>query len=872
MIPHLGSRHVKTFTWACTIPGSFLAFFVFCASQAVPSREPKRTYSPLAIETWFDRLLSRWELYFDREELERARGLYRDCHVRELQLDCDTLIVHRRNGREDMYSVVEWENGAPNVRSGTADRLEGRALAAAGLYEAEELVSLEISPLPPDQSAQERKTLYKAEPEKGTQEAAPAGPAPHLRLRLAATSQGIRLSGYWVEAQKELPAFAALKAGQEQTDQRKREMLIRLTGKARQAGFSFRPGKGDYLMRDASAISTFVRRDLPRWRGAFDVEADPRLQNFADGVRKVSIRASAKTLGGNAVGLDWSAWIDSEVLERAHASALLRRPGQVLISPELGLLRIDGAQSAELADWTQAGNSDAVTSIPHYMLFSLFQSESLPLTLSGELDAWRDRVLKMPEEGEDASLPAILRPYQRRGVAWMRHLLSNGCHCLLADEMGLGKTVQVLSLLSTAQVEGRPSLIVCPASVVPVWKAEAAKFFPALRMETLQSGNNWAQDKQACVWVASYTQLRRHRAIAATEQFDCVVLDEAQFIKNPDAKVTQVCLSLKAERRIAVTGTPVENRELDLWTIFRFIMPGLLGTRGRLEKMVASDPEALRERLRRQVAPFVLRRSKSEVAAELPPKIESVLNCPLTQLQQGEYQRLAREGLASLGDDLKKSVQERALPFFTLLTRLRQTCCDPGLLPWTSCPPRQSGKVLALLDKLHELLAHGRKAVVFSQFASLLHRVDGVLREEFPQLPIHILTGSTPERDKPVREFQKADGAAIMLVSLKAGGTGITLSAAEYVFLLDPWWNPAVEAQAIDRVHRIGQDRTVFIYRLIASGTIEERIEKLKEQKRDLFDGTVGRLADMSRFGNYFSSLSELIGAEALPPEEGQEE
>ena len=212
------------------------------------------------------------------------------------------------------------------------------------------------------------------------------------------------------------------------------------------------------------------------------------------------------------------------------------------------------------------------------------------------------------------------------------------------------------------------------------------------------------------------------------------------------------------------------------------------------------------------------------------------------------------------------------MPFFTLLTRLRQTCCDPGLLPWMDSDPRQSGKVLALLEKLRELVAHGRRAVVFSQFATLLNRVRDVIKEEFPNLPVEMLTGHTTNREKPVAAFQKSTGAAVMLVSLKAGGTGITLSAAEYVFLLDPWWNPAVEAQAIDRVHRIGQDRTVFIYRLIATGTIEERIEKLKAEKRELFDGTVGRLADMSRFSNYFKSLGELIGTETVLTSEAEQE
>ncbi|HNX04769.1 MAG TPA: DEAD/DEAH box helicase, partial [Opitutales bacterium] len=674
-----------------------------------------------------------------------------------------------------------------------------------------------------------------------------------LRLRLSATTQGVRLCGFWLEGETESPAFAQAEGA---PDARKRELLIRITGKARRAGFVFRPGRCDYLLKDPLSITSFVRNDLARWKEIFDVQADPRLQIFGEGVHKVSIKAKAAVVAGRGVGLDWSAWIDGKVLAGSHAKAILRRPGQVLISPEMGLLRMDTNQAGELADWARHESESGV--LPYYMLFSLFQNGNLPLELSGDLEKWRKGVMNPPETGEE--LPAFLRDYQRRGVAWMSHLLSNGCHCLLADEMGLGKTVQVLSILSKECTGEAPGLIVCPASVVPVWRSEALKFYPDLKIETLQSGHTWENVPGARVWVTSYTQLRRHRTHALGKAFSVAILDEAQFIKNPDAKISQVCISLKAAKRIAVTGTPIENRELDLWTIFRFLMPGLLGSRARLERMALNDPQTLRENLRRQVSPFVLRRSKTEVAAELPPKVESILSCPLTQLQQSEYHRLAREGLASLGNDLEKSVQERTLPFFTLLTRLRQTCCDPGLLPWMDVSPRQSGKVIALIEKLRELLERGRRAVVFSQFATLLARVETVLHEEFPGIPIEMLTGQTTNREKPVAAFQKSTGPAVMLVSLKAGGTGITLSAAEYVFLLDPWWNPAVEAQAIDRVHRIGQDRTVFIYRLIATGTIEERIEILKQQKKELFDGTVGRLADMSRFQNYFQSLGELIG------------
>ena len=329
----------------------------FADIHAVPAREPKRTYSPAAIETWFDRLTAVWENHFTTDELAKARELYRDCQVRELQLDVGSLIVHRKNGREDMYSVVEWENGAPGVRSGTTDKFEGRALAAAGLYETEELVAMEVSPLPPEKKAALPQPVGTA---KGTQAAPPPPPPvlvheqpavrPHIRLRLTATTQGVRLSGFWVEGKTEKPAYSS-QGEDAAADPLRREILIRLTGRAKHAGFVFRPKKGDFLLRDPLSITAFVKRDLPRWRGTFDVDADPRLNVFGEGVRKVTIKAKARAVEGKGVGLDWSAWIDGAVLERSHASAILRRPGQIVISPELGLLRMDTNQSSDLADW-----------------------------------------------------------------------------------------------------------------------------------------------------------------------------------------------------------------------------------------------------------------------------------------------------------------------------------------------------------------------------------------------------------------------------------------------------------------------------------------------------------------------------------------
>jgi SNF2 family DNA or RNA helicase len=441
----------------------------------------------------------------------------------------------------------------------------------------------------------------------------------------------------------------------------------------------------------------------------------------------------------------------------------------------------------------------------------------------------------------------------------MHHLCETECHGLLADEMGLGKTAQVIALLSTRPLPGQRHLIVCPASVVPVWREELARFYPAAKIDILKSGNDFTTNPAPVIWLASFTQLRKHRGMIEATDFGYAVLDEGQFIKNPDAKVTQACFAIRAQHRLVLTGTPLENRQLDLWSIFRYLLPGLLGTRAGFETALIQDREGTMRRLRQQVAPFILRRTKNEVATELPQKVEMDLLCPLTEVQRAEYARICTEGLARLGEDIPTALREKSFGFLALLTRLRQVCCDPDLLPWLNAPLTDSGKLQLLLEKLSEVVGSGHKVVIFSQFVTLLDRVRSALEAAYPELPLFEITGMTLDRQKPVQQFQTAAGAAAMLVSLKAAGTGITLHAADYVFLLDPWWNPAVEDQAIDRVHRIGQTNTVFVYRMVTAGTIEERIQALKTDKKTLFDQIVGGHAGDFEWSKHFNSLNSLI-------------
>jgi SNF2 family DNA or RNA helicase len=544
-------------------------------------------------------------------------------------------------------------------------------------------------------------------------------------------------------------------------------------------------------------------------------------------------------------------------------NALLKRAGQPVILPNLGIVALPQEKWDTYAAWqknveeTQGTRQRDTATLSPYLIFSLFSDARLKLTLSPEIEAWRQSVLAPPVAPPE--LPDLLRPYQRRGVEWLHHLCGVGCHGLLADEMGLGKTLQVLSLLHARPLRDLPSLIVCPASVVPVWREEIAKFFPGLGVDVLKTGHDFAQHKHPIIWIASYTQLRKHRALLDGIDFGYAVLDEGQFIKNPDAKITQTCFAVRATHRIVLTGTPLENRQLDLWSIFRFLLPGLLGSRTSFEAALNADREGTLTRLRAQLAPFILRRTKREVAQELPPKVEMDLICPLTDMQRAEYARICSEGLERLGDDVGAAMREKSFGFLALLTRLRQTCCDPDMLPWLKAPLSDSGKINLLVEKLTEIVSNGHKVVIFSQFVMLLDRVREALANNFPELARFELTGMTLDRLKPVQSFQSAPGAAAMLVSLKAAGTGITLHAADYVFLLDPWWNPAVEAQAVDRVHRIGQTNTVFVYRMVTSGTIEERIQALKASKKDLFDKLIGGLGGDFDLTQHFSSLKSLV-------------
>jgi superfamily II DNA or RNA helicase len=453
----------------------------------------------------------------------------------------------------------------------------------------------------------------------------------------------------------------------------------------------------------------------------------------------------------------------------------------------------------------------------------------------------------IPSVPVPAGVTAALRPYQRHGLDFLAHAATLGIGAVLADDMGLGKTVQALAWLvhqRACEPDGGPTLVVCPASVVHNWAREAERFTPGLRVLLLTSGKTRHALREAIpehdLVVTTYALLRRDIEAWRDVALRAAILDEAQFIKNPDAAVSRAALELRARHRLALTGTPLENRALDLWSILAFVAPGYLGSRGDFSARYdrADAPPHTRALLAAKLRPVLLRRTKRAVAPELPPRIEERRDCELTaeqrQLYVGELQR--SRTLLAQASEAPGGLARNKITILAALTRLRQICCHPALAGGRA--DLGSGKFDALFELLEPLLAEGHKVLVFSQFVRCLNLLATALRAR--GLTYHRLTGQTTKREQVVAAFQNDPDPCVFLISLKAGGTGLNLTAASYVVLFDPWWNPAVEAQAIDRTHRIGQDRTVIAYRLISRGTIEEKIYDLQQRKAALVRDVLG--------------------------------
>jgi hypothetical protein len=561
-------------------------------------------------------------------------------------------------------------------------------------------------------------------------------------------------------------------------------------------------------------------------------------------------------------GIDWLAvsaeWEHEGMkLTVADLQRLQTATGRFVKLPDSGWVELDpnAVQSAHeaMADLGVEGLVPAAQRIGLEQVAHLDEEGLMRFGDSAQAKALRERVKNfegLPAIQLPAGVQADMRPYQKEGFDFLCHLTSIRLGGVLADDMGLGKTLQTLAWLAWLKdrhgKDPKPSLVICPASVLHNWEREANRFTPNLKVLVLESGaarhNLRKQIPQHDVIVTNYALLRRDLEELQKFAFRAVILDEAQFIKNPGAQVTHSVKQLKSEHRLALTGTPLENRLLDLWSIVDFIQPNYLGNQDQFTETyeprgedAESAQRVARRRLSAKLRPLLLRRLKKHVAKDLPDRIEERRDCQLGDDQRKLYlAELRRSREQVMKTVAEKGLNKSKMHVLAALTRLRQICCHPRLVGNDTA----SGKTETLFELLDSLIAEGQKVLVFSQFVQMLLLLEEECRQH--QIPTHILTGQTKDREQVVSTFQNDPNASVFLLSLRAAGTGLNLTTASYVVLYDPWWNPAVEAQAIDRSHRIGQTQTVNAYRLISPGTVEEKIWELQQSKAQTIADVLG--------------------------------
>jgi superfamily II DNA or RNA helicase len=488
-------------------------------------------------------------------------------------------------------------------------------------------------------------------------------------------------------------------------------------------------------------------------------------------------------------------------------------------------------QSGDILAWMFSAKEHAKPGTA--ALRAVYQAaEDLGIALPPAAADLRARFTRKTDPSAFPALTATLRPYQEDGIAWLHTLAASGQGGILADDMGLGKTLQTISVLK------KPSLVVAPTSVLTNWQREIEKFRPGLKAVVFH-GSQRRLDPEADVIITSYNLVRLAGELRQPH-WSIVVADEAQFMKNPDSQIFAAMSCLKASARFALTGTPIENRLSDLWAQMEFVNPGLLGGRKYFAEVVASrigkgDTRAT-EHLRNRIRPYFLRRLKTEVARDLPPKTQMIRSVELSEAEQALYQRI----LINTRSDLEKAAAEdkevSSLRILEMLLRLRQACCHPDLLPGIS--GYRSSKVEEAVEMIATLVEEEHKILIFSQWTSYLDLIGSALADN--NIPTLRIDGSTDARQAVVDRFQSSGTEQVLLMSLKAGGTGLNLTAADHVLIVDPWWNPAAEEQALSRAWRIGQDKPVFVHKFVAASTIEESILQLQAAKQHLSDSVTG--------------------------------
>lgn len=465
------------------------------------------------------------------------------------------------------------------------------------------------------------------------------------------------------------------------------------------------------------------------------------------------------------------------------------------------------------------------------------------LRMKVDMEQLRDQLTSGIEEEPPDLFHGTLRPYQAAGIRWISGMFQRNCNLILADEMGLGKTIQTLAALVRNPQMTLPAMVICPTSLTANWRREAERFTPSLRTCVISGAKRkeqWEASRDCDLIICSYAIIKRDTQYLHDRYFRCLVLDEAQHIKNPASANAQSCKMIHADHKLVLTGTPLENSTGDLWSIFDFLHTGFFGPLPQFRnKYNGETPEQYKE-LAERIAPYMLRRKKAEVCLELPEKQEQTLYCEMTEAQRAIYAGLEAEAMAQCADMRSGKTKLSGVVLLASIMRLRQVCCDPALLPAELLADGiapESAKMELLQEILMQSLDSGHKILVFSQFTSLLKLIRTWLENK--KIPFEYLDGTTKDRQKHVDNFNQSPDIPVFLLSLKAGGVGLNLTAADTVILCDPWWNPAAENQATDRTHRIGQTKNVNCIRLAVKDSIEERVLALQQKKRNIFQSVV---------------------------------
>lgn len=632
-----------------------------------------------------------------------------------------------------------------------------------------------------------------------------------------------------------------------------------------ESGFQVLDASGALFLRGEDEVIDFLTTRLPVLREVWDVKTDEKLLRLEGRLDRIVPRIELQGGGADWLACDVSWQVGGEVLSRDAVRRLLQGGGRTVALPGGGKAVVSRFDAEVMEGFLL--DTDPRQEGGHFYLPAA--QEAYVKRLRGYYEGGggaEDGVSSLPEGlGE---LEGVLRDYQREGVGWLYQRAMGEGAALLADDMGLGKTLQTLAFLKLWKQKHplAPALVVCPATLLGSWRDEAAKFVPGMNVLVMHGARRkdyYEVMSAADIIVTSYALLERDLGYYQRIELGVMVLDEASAIRNPDTLVAKAARKVQAATRIAITGTPVENSVRDLWSVFQFLLPGYLGGREdfrrRYELPCAAEvpDRAAMQRLRWRTEPFMLRRTKQEVAKDLPPKIESVVWCDPSPLQREHYEGILRYGAEKVDELRRKSGAEGArMQVLSVLLRLRQSCCDLRLLG-EGLEKKSLADISVKLARLMELLDEagrgGHRVLVFSQFTSMLSLIRDELERE--DIGYSYLDGATRDRSAVVDRFQKPDGPPVFLISLKAGGYGLTLTAADTVVLFDPWWNPAVEAQAADRVHRIGQTKPTTIYKLITRGTVEEKILRLQERKRSVITAAMGEVGDEVR--PMMSGLSE---------------